>query len=104
MFIEFEELDLFEFFENNPISIGEYEGGNWIYSYDQNDFGIVLYVSIYEMYVEISITYKEYTIYSQTHDNIIEIKKDNFNNLRIMSNKEKVIIIKKDPQIGVIVE
>lgn len=104
MCIKFEELDLFEFFEKKPISVGEYEGGNWIYSYEQNDFGVILYISIYERYVEISITYKEFTIYSQKHSNIIEIKKDDFDNLRIISDTEKAIIIKKDPQIGVIVE
>lgn len=104
MFIKFDELDLFEFFEREPAIIGEYEAGNWLYSYGQNDFEIVLLISTYEMYVEISITYKDNIIYSQRHKSVLEIKKSDFNNLKLLLDKENTIIIKKEPQIGVIVE
>lgn len=104
MFIEFDELDLFEFFEGEPTIIGEYEAGNWLYSYSQNGFEIVLLVSTYEMYVKISITYKDNIIYSQKHDNVLVIRKSSSDNLRLLLDKENTIIIKKEPQIGVIVE
>ena len=104
MFIKFDELDLFEFFERKPTIIGEYEEGNWMYSYGQNDFEIVLLISTYEMYVEISITYKDSIIYSQKHESVMEIRKSDSDNLRLLLDKENTIIIKKEPQIGVIVE
>ena len=84
--------------------IGEYEAGDYIYSYQQNNFKIVLLISTYEMYIEISITYNNNIIYSQKHDNVLEIRKTDSGILRVLLGKEKTIIIKKEPQIGVIVE
>ncbi len=104
MFIKFDELELFEFFEREPTIIGEYEEGNWLYSYAQNHFEIVLLISTYEMYIETSITYDDNIIYSQKHDNVLEIRKTDSDHLSILLNKDNMIIIKKEPQIGVIVE
>ena len=104
MFIKFDELELFEFFEGVPTIIGEQEEGDWMYTYAQNDFEIVLLVSTYEMYVEISITYNDNIVYRQKHNNILEIRKSNSDNLRLLLDKENSIIIKREPQIGVIVE
>lgn len=56
------------------------------------------------MYVKISITYKDNIIYSQKHDNVLVIRKSSSDNLRLLLDKENTIIIKKEPQIGVIVE
>ena len=104
MFIKYNELQLFDSFESNPAVIGEYEAGDYIYSYQQNNFKIVLLISTYEMYIEISITYNNNIIYSQKHDNVLEIRKTDSGILRVLLGKEKTIIIKKEPQIGVIVE
>ena len=104
MFIKYDELELFEFFESEPVIIGEYEAGDWIYSYQQNNFKIVLLISTYEMYIEVSVNYNDNVIYSQKHNNIFEIKKVDSNNLKAITGEEKIIIIKKEPQIGVIVE
>lgn len=104
MFIKYNELQLFDFFESEPAVIGEYEAGDYIYSYQQNNFKIVLLISTYEMYIEISITYNNNIIYSQKHDNVLEIRKTDSGILRVLLDKEKTIIIKKEPQIGVIVE
>lgn len=104
MFIKYNELQLFDFFESEPAVIGEYEVGDYIYSYQQNNFKIVLLISTYEMYIEISITYNNNIIYSQKHDNVLEIRKTDSGILRVLLGKEKTIIIKKEPQIGVIVE
>lgn len=104
MFIKYDILELLEFFESEPGIIGEYEGGDWIYSYRQNNFNIVLLISTYEMYVEISITYNDIIIYSQKHDNVQEIRKTDFEDLRILLDNNNTIIIKKEPMIGVIVK
>ncbi len=104
MFIKYDEFELFEFFEKNPVIIGEYQGGDWLYSFGQNGFEVTLLISTYEMYINISITYNDNVIYSQKHNDVLEIRKTNSNILRVLLNKEKTIIIKKEPQIGVIVE
>lgn len=104
MYIQFDELDLLEFFEREPTIIGEYEAGNYMYSYCRNDFEIVLLISTYEMYAEISVTYKNNIVYKQRHDSVTQIGKINSDNLKLLLNKENTVIIKKSPQIGVIVE
>lgn len=104
MFIKFDEVDMYEFFEGEPTIIGEYEEGNWMYSYGENNFEIVVLISTYEMYVEISITYNENIVYRQKHNNVLEIRKSDSNNLNILLGEENTIKIKRQPQIGVIVE
>lgn len=104
MFIIYDELELFEFFESNPVIIGEQEAGDWIYTYQKNNFKIVFLISTYEMYVETSITYNDSVVYSQKHNGVFEIRKIDANNLKVLVSKENAIIIKKEPQIGVIVE
>jgi hypothetical protein len=74
------------------------------WAYSQNDFEIALLISTYEMYVEISIVYNDKIIYSQKHNNVLEIRKSDSDNLRILLDKENTIIVKRKPQIGVIVE
>ena len=51
-----------------------------------------------------SITYNDNIVYRQKHNNILEIRKSNSDNLRLLLDKENSIIIKREPQIGVIVE
>lgn len=64
---------------------------------------IILLISTYEMYVEISITYNDNIIYSQKHDSVLEIRKTDSDNLKVLLDKENTIIIKRELQIGVIV-
>lgn len=103
MFIKYEEEELFEFFEGNPTIIGEIETGDQLYSYGREGFQIVLLLSTYERWIKISICHNENIIYSQKHDHISEIRKVDRNTIKILK-KEEQIIIKKEPQIGVIIE
>jgi phage-related protein len=103
MLIKYAEEELFDFFEGNPISIGELEAGDWLYTYEQGAFKIVLLILTYEMGVEITICYNENIIYSQKHDHISEIRKIDSNTMKILKEEEQ-IIIKKAPQIGAIIE
>ena len=36
MFIKYDELELFEFFESEPVVIGEEDAGDWIYTYQKD--------------------------------------------------------------------
>lgn len=103
MFIKYDELELFEFFESEPVVIGEEDAGDWIYTYQKDDFKVILLVSTYEMYIKISICYCENIVYTEKFNQVIEINKLDSNALKIMKD-EKRILIKKEPQIGVIVE
>lgn len=102
MYLKCDEVELFEFFECEPVTIGEYEAGNWLYTYQHNGFKLITFISIYEMYVDISISFEGNTVYSQKHTNVSKIERIDSNSLRISVGKE--IILKKTPQIGVIVE
>lgn len=104
MFIKYDELELLEFFENEPTAIGEDEAENFIYTHEDDGFKIIMYISTYEKYITLSITYNDNLVYSQKHCNISEIKKIDSNNLKVSVNIEKEIYIKKSPQIGVVIE
>lgn len=103
MFIKYDESELFDFFEGNPAIIGEYEAGNWIYTYQNNNFKVVLLISTYELYAKISISYLENIVYSEEYHDVKQIKKIDSDTIKIES-AEKSIIVKKAPQIGVMVE
>ena len=65
---------------------------------------VVLFISTYEKYMEGSITYKENIVYSQRYNNVSEIKKIDSNILHIYIDGKKSVLIKKEPQIGIIIE
>ena len=54
-----------EFFESEPIFIGDEEAGECMYVRRQGDFKIILVISTYEMYIKVSVSYKENVIYSE---------------------------------------
>lgn len=59
MFIKFDEFELLELFEKEPIVIGDEAAGMFIYSKkDDQGFKLVLTLSIYEMQCGISLNYK----------------------------------------------
>lgn len=55
------------------------------------------------MYIKISICYCENIVYTEKFNQVTEINKLDCNALKIIKD-EKRILIKKEPQIGVIVE
>lgn len=103
MFVKYKESDLIEFFGDEPIFIGDIEAEESMYIEKQGDFKMVLLLSVYEKCVQISITYQEKVIYSEEYQDILEIKKIDHNTLKVISEKQDIIIVNK-PQIGVYVE
>ena len=91
MFIKYDEIELMEFFESEPIFIGDEEAGECMYVRRQGDFKIILVISTYEMYIKVSVSYKE---------NVERIDK---NTLKVSSDNHDIVIINA-PQIGVFVE
>ena len=56
MFIKYDEIELMEFFESEPIFIGDEEAGECMYVRRQGDFKIILVISTYEMYIKVSVS------------------------------------------------
>jgi hypothetical protein len=104
MYIKYDESDLLDFFEKEPIEVGDYDGGDWIYRYIDDNFKLVMFISTYEMYINITITFKENIVYTQKFRNVSEIIQLKDKTIRIMLNNGQTIILKKYPQIGVLVE
>ena len=82
-------------FESEPVVIGEEDAGDWIYTYQKDDFKIVLLLSTYEMYIKISICYCENIVYTEMFKQIVEINKLDVNTLKIIKNEKSIIVKKK---------
>lgn len=104
MFIKFDETELFDFFEGQPILVGDEDAGDFIYTFRDNGFKLILFLSTYEMYVNVSITYNENIVFSQKYVNVSEIEQIDNQNIKIVLNDKDTVLLKKKPQIGVITE
>jgi hypothetical protein len=104
MFIKFDEIELSEFFESDPISIGEYEEGNWLYSMQEKNFKMILLVQTYEQNIEVSISYNENIVFSGKYSNVKSLKKSDDNILYVILENENRVILKKGTQLGVVNE
>ena len=96
MYIKYDESELFEFFECEPVPVGDDDAGDLIFTYSDNEFKLILFLSTYEMYVNISI--------SQKYSNVLEINQIERQNIKIVLKDGNTLILKKNPQIGVIAE
>lgn len=99
--MKYDELDFFEFFESEPSYLFEKEAGICSYSYEKDKFKIYVYLSYYEDYMSIAISYKKNTVYRGEITNIEEIKKFDTDILKVVTDKNW-IFLKKWPCIGVI--
>ena len=104
MFTKFDEYELQDFFEKEPVCIGEYEEGNWIYTIEDNFFKLLMVVDTYKAVVELSISYQNNLVYRGIFKNVEEIKKSDDRAIRIIIEKENSIVLKKGKQIGIIME
>lgn len=104
MFIKFDDLDMLDFFENEPISIGEEGEGRFIYSIkDDYQFSMTLTVDTYAKIINISIRYIDNTIFAGEFDNVFEIRKSEDVLLVEMENKKR-LVLKKCSCLGVSME
>jgi hypothetical protein len=104
MFIKFDDLDMLDFFENQPISIGEEGEAKFIYSIkDSREFSMTLVLDAYAKQIDISVTYGNNTIFAGQFDNVLEIKKSEDVLLVEMEGKKR-LVIKKYACLGVVIE
>lgn len=96
MYIQYDEFELLELFEKEPISVFDDESGVFIYSKDDNlGFHLVLSMSVYERKCSIGLSYAKYqtSIFNFDFDNVDSIKCD----------KEKMCIVTENGKENVIV-
>lgn len=104
MFIKFDDLEMLDFFENGPISIGEEGEAKFIYSIkDSHQFSMTLTVDTYAKIIEISVRYSDNTIFTGEFDNVLEIRKSEDVLLVEMENKKR-LVLKKYSCLGVAIE
>lgn len=103
MFIHYNSYDLFGFFENDPITISDVDAGEYIYIYEYNKFKLILSISVYEKYIDLSITFNENIVISQRLKNVNKIEKGDLDELKIYTDDNTQILLKKEPQIGAII-
>mgnify|MGYP000765536041 FL=1 len=48
MYIKYDESELFEFFECEPVPVGDDDAGDLIFTYSDNEFKLILFLSTYE--------------------------------------------------------
>lgn len=78
MFIKYDEYDLLELFQSEPVSIsGNIDDGELIYTYkDDQNFKVILTLDVYQQTSSLTITFNDSIIFSGDLNNVSSIKKD----------------------------
>ena len=78
MFIKYDEYDLLELFQSEPVSIsGNIVDGELIYTYkDDQNFKVILTLDVYQQTSSLSITFNDSIVFSGELNNVSSIKKD----------------------------
>lgn len=101
MYIKYDEYEMLEVFNSEPISVGSVEEGELIYSYkDNQDFLVTLFINVYAQLAELTISYRENIVFNSNIKEVKTIEKVE-GALIIDSSDEKRIKLKFYPQVGV---
>lgn len=102
MFIKYDEYDLLELFQSEPVSIsGNIDDGELIYIYkDEQNFKLILTLDVYRQTISLSITFNDYVVFTGDLNNVTSIKKDDKLMIICVEEEEK-LKIKFYKQVGV---
>ncbi|MEW9677688.1 hypothetical protein ABRT01_16145 [Lentibacillus sp. L22] len=102
MFIKYDEYDLLELFQNEPVSItGNPDDGELLYSCkDSQNFKVILTLDVYRQTCSLSITYNDAIVFVGDFTSVTSMKKFDNNMIIYIDEKEK-IKVKFSKQIGV---
>lgn len=106
MFIQYNEFELLELFEKEPVSVFDDESGVFIYSKDDNlGFHLVMLMSVYECKCSIGLSYTKYktSIFNLDFDNVDSIKCDKEKMSIVMKNSKKNVIIYFKPNYSLVI-
>lgn len=78
MSIKYDEYDLLELFQSEPVSIsGNIVDGELIYTYkDDQNFKVILNLDVYQQTSSLSITFNDSIVFTGDLNNVTSIKKD----------------------------
>ena len=78
MFIKYDEYDLLELFQSEPVSVsGNIDDGKLIYTYkDDQNFKVILTLDVYQQTSSLTITFNDSIVFSGELNNVSSIKKD----------------------------
>ena len=78
MFIKYDEYDLLELFQSEPVSIsGNIDDGELIYTYkDDQNFKVILTLDVYQQTSSLTITFNDSIVFTGDLNNVSSIKKD----------------------------
>jgi len=102
MFIKYDEYDLLELFQSEPVSItGNIDDGELIYSYkDDQNFKVILTLDVYKQTSSLSITFNDSIVFTGDFNNVASIKKNDKTMVMNVGEEEK-IKVKFYKQLGV---
>ncbi|MCR6095417.1 hypothetical protein HXA31_11615 [Salipaludibacillus agaradhaerens] len=102
MFVKYDEYDLLELFQNEPMSIkGNIYDEELIYTYkDQQNFKVILTLDTYKQTISLSITFNDAIVFTGDFNNVTSIKKDD-KYMVIYVNGEERLKVKFYKQVGV---
>lgn len=102
MFIKYDEYDLLELFQSEPVSItGNIDDGELIYSYkDDQNFKVILTLDVYKQTSSLSITFNDSIVFTGDFNNVVSIKKNDKTMVMNVGEEEK-IKVKFYKQLGV---
>ena len=105
LYMKYDEYELLEMFESEPIFLATKEAGLYRYSYiGKNNVKIVLYISVYENECDISLYLHENPLFKAELTDVEFIRQDE-NRLRIhQNNADKDYIIYFKPTICIVIE
>lgn len=102
MFIKYDEYDLLELFQSEPVSItGNLDDGELMYTYkDDQNFKVILTLDVYKQTSSLSITFKDSIVFSGDFNNVTSLKKDD--KAMVMNvDEEERLKVKFYKQVGV---
>lgn len=102
MFIKYDEYELLELFQSEPVSItGNIDDGELIYTYkDDQNFKVILTLDVYQQTCSLSITFNDSIVFTGDLNNVTSIKKDD-KVMVINVGEEEKLKVKFYKQVGV---
>ncbi|MGX9290925.1 hypothetical protein ACSLGF_06800 [Bacillus sp. A015] len=92
MFIKYDEYDLLELFQSEPVSItGNLDDGELIYTYkDDLNFKLILSLDVYKQTSSISITFNDFVVFSGEFSHVTSIKKHDRTLIMYVKEEERL--------------
>ena len=102
MSIKYDEYDLLELFQSEPVSIsGNIDDGKLIYTYkDDQNFKVILTLDVYQQTSSLSITFNDSIVFTGDLNNVTSIKKDD-KVMVINVGEDEKLKVKFYKQVGV---